>query len=741
MLDGQGCLLPVRHFHSDNSPVMISSLSGLYPTCCAEASAETNPNSNTNPLALQSPEALSWSLVAEVDRESNQGELLDFNISRSCIASPLPFEEADTTQACPNIGVVAEKGAISSIFSDFNCSSTSPSRSALVFHSSPMQVVEAGPAQAGSSYVEIEGVVSRHCLLAEVESRSSDFTRSVQEEGGSIKVIGGDEMPMEFAEAASSSVIQRDACLSRSVGDGSQIGGALITASLGNCDQVCSDGTERSSGAAHAGILQDVNKDLDSKEELLEFVCASKNCMDSKETQEASLETANAEKVLTKHSSRALLARHGWRSPCRDANGCKKMRVIKCIETSYESLSTGASTSAKRETTSSSANDEQQDYLPGRKYRDLVKSRFILELRRTYGMVEHLVFTYASGPENWTAYDANRKSLTLYITGGFGPANNSGALTLLRSAEKYNSVTGQWELLPPMSTPRHKCAGFFMDGNFYVIGGRDANHQPIMSGEEYNPSTGVWRTIPNMYFAPAVHHFRNGWGVAFKGLGDRLFVLGDQEGIAAFCWQPGPNTSVPDWQLLSHRERGVDSFLYNCHRRDVHLTDSCLERTQLSQAHLLHSTRTCTHGRLCESSTQLMMAFNATFDDVLKREEDSGNTNTCGKVFEWKVSAVMGDFVGIHKYWLQSVVQSCNLVDGQLQKIGCVEKVTMTSTTTPYPFIAEKLLEMDQLHRHYPYTSLIPPSHASLMDDYVSTFTLFPIPNPGDNQGPNTLLH
>ncbi|KAI5055303.1 hypothetical protein GOP47_0030448 [Adiantum capillus-veneris] len=706
MLDGQGCLLPVRHFHSDNSPVMISSLSGLYPTCCAEASAETNPNSNTNPLALQSPEALSWSLVAEVDRESNQGELLDFNISRSCIASPLPFEEADTTQACPNIGVVAEKGAISSIFSDFNCSSTSPSRSALVFHSSPMQVVEAGPAQAGSSYVEIEGVVSRHCLLAEVESRSSDFTRSVQEEGGSIKVIGGDEMPMEFAEAASSSVIQRDACLSRSVGDGSQIGGALITASLGNCDQVCSDGTERSSGAAHAGILQDVNKDLDSKEELLEFVCASKNCMDSKETQEASLETANAEKVLTKHSSRALLARHGWRSPCRDANGCKKMRVIKCIETSYESLSTGASTSAKRETTSSSANDEQQDYLPGlfnecalrcfafvplcdlgrlsrvgRKYRDLVKSRFILELRRTYGMVEHLVFTYASGPENWTAYDANRKvwktlppanedlrfrssdreSLSAgthvlwfgkvvfdfvyyrydlltnswdtgpsmknsrclfasascgdiaYVAGGFGPANNSGALTLLRSAEKYNSVTGQWELLPPMSTPRHKCAGFFMDGNFYVIGGRDANHQPIMSGEEYNPSTGVWRTIPNMYFAPAVHRrgmlnpspplvavvnnqlyavetttnalkiynkqrntwtdvgclpvpadFRNGWGVAFKGLGDRLFVLGDQEGIAAFCWQPGPNTSVPDWQLLSHRERGVDSFLYNC---------------------------------------------------------------------------------------------------------------------------------------------------------------------------------
>ncbi|KAI5054279.1 hypothetical protein GOP47_0030830 [Adiantum capillus-veneris] len=98
-------------------------------------------------------------------------------------------------------------------------------------------------------------------------------------------------------------------------------------------------------------------------------------------------------------------------------------------------------------------------------------------------------------------------------------------------------------------------------------------------------------------------------------------------------------------------------------------------------------------------------------------KEDSGNTNTCGKAFEITVWAVMGDFVGIHKYWLQSVVQSSHPVDGQLQKLGCVEKATMTSTATPYPFIDEKLLEMDQLHHRYSYTILNTTLHTSLMDD------------------------
>ncbi|KAH7294655.1 hypothetical protein KP509_27G011700 [Ceratopteris richardii] len=317
----------------------------------------------------------------------------------------------------------------------------------------------------------------------------------------------------------------------------------------------------------------------------------------------------------------------------------------------------------------------------GRKYRDLVRSGFIFNLRRYYGTVEHLVFIYTSGAEVWRVYDANRnlwrtlppanvdpafftsdkESLSAgthvlwlgkgmfnfvsyrydlitnswqvgpvmvnprclfasassgefaYVAGGFGHANNDEVLTVLNSAERYNSTTGQWEMLPPMDTPRQKCSGFIMDGKFYVIGGKDGNHQPITSGEEYDPSTRSWRTIPNMYFIPEIARqrafepspplvavvnnqlfavenltntlkmynkqsntwrnlgflpvradFRNGWGVAFKGLGDKLFVMGDLEGIAACCWQPGPNPTVPVWELLCQRERGEGSFLYNC---------------------------------------------------------------------------------------------------------------------------------------------------------------------------------
>ncbi|KAH7434827.1 hypothetical protein KP509_06G036600 [Ceratopteris richardii] len=87
-----------------------------------------------------------------------------------------------------------------------------------------------------------------------------------------------------------------------------------------------------------------------------------------------------------------------------------------------------------------------------------------------------------------------------YVAGGFGQANNDEVLIVLNSVERYNLTTGQWEMLPPMDTPRQKCSGFIMDGKFYVIGGKDGNHQPITSGEEYDPSTRSWRTIPNMYF-------------------------------------------------------------------------------------------------------------------------------------------------------------------------------------------------------------------------------------------------
>lgn len=203
-----------------------------------------------------------------------------------------------------------------------------------------------------------------------------------------------------------------------------------------------------------------------------------------------------------------------------------------------------------------------------------------------------------------------------FVAGGFSVGGMQ--FNVLNSAERYNSLKGIWEPLPPMSTPRHKCSGFFMDGKFYVIGGKTREHEQLTSGEEYDPAKNVWRTIENMYVAPVLAptfepspplvavagnelyaiesssnllkayekctntwkvlgqvpvraDFCNGWGLAFKALGDTLYVIGghrissqEGEGVAVFSWRPQPGASAPQWQLVNSRVTGTGDFLYNC---------------------------------------------------------------------------------------------------------------------------------------------------------------------------------
>ncbi|KAH7405301.1 hypothetical protein KP509_15G064800 [Ceratopteris richardii] len=203
-----------------------------------------------------------------------------------------------------------------------------------------------------------------------------------------------------------------------------------------------------------------------------------------------------------------------------------------------------------------------------------------------------------------------------YVAGGFSVGEMQ--FDVLNSAERYDSLTGTWTLLPPMHTPRHKCSGFFMDGKFYVIGGKTANHEQLTSGEEFDPANNTWRTIENMYSVPLLMpsiepspplvavagnelyaiesatnllkvyekssntwrvlgsvpvraDFCNGWGLAFKALDDHLFVIGGHrysshgaEGVAVFSWKPQPGAMFPEWQLVNSGFRGSGSFLFNC---------------------------------------------------------------------------------------------------------------------------------------------------------------------------------
>lgn len=699
MLDGQGCLFPVRHSNREETPQIHPSYSVVHKTCRAESSAESSPNPNVYPHLQDSRSDFCCPCSLDAS-ESNSGELVSPNSRKSgaCHCLPVLLAKVEPSQACDsNNGNLPEEIALPSGSLDFDCLSTDHSSSLL-----PAQEVEAG---ASSIHCELDEVDTNSCTFC---CKFLEISRSVQAEGSHNQIASEDVVRLDFVEAASSYGVGEEESLGKLGDEGSNFG-AEKSEGLCLCKYIeVSEGKDLSCmvvATISSSMTDDMGK-LSDVEHSPGLGSVSTSFKDLKEADVSSFQSACTEEILLEENGPELSPTNSASFEYVCATGGKRLRIINSDVT----LGGGANVGTHRKVPSDfhvdNADNQQQPYLPGldnesalrcfafvplsdlgrfalvgRQNRDLVKSRLIFKLRRMYGTVEHLVFIYASGAGGWTAYDANRnvwrtlppanvnpafnlqdrESLSAgthvlwfgkemfefvyyrydllinswergpsmvnprclfasascgefaYVAGGFGPANNTGALSLLNSAERYNSVTGVWERLPPMCTARQKCSGFFMDGKFYVIGGRDANHHPIMSGEEYNPVTGLWRTIPNMYFAPEVNRrdtcepspplvavvnnqlyaventtnilkmynkqnktwrnlgylpvradIRNGWGVAFKALGKRLFVMGDLEGIAACCWQPGPNPTEPLWELLCWRERGVGSFLYNC---------------------------------------------------------------------------------------------------------------------------------------------------------------------------------
>ncbi|KAG5068286.1 hypothetical protein JHK85_000663 [Glycine max] len=127
-----------------------------------------------------------------------------------------------------------------------------------------------------------------------------------------------------------------------------------------------------------------------------------------------------------------------------------------------------------------------------------------------------------------------------------GGTNKYG--NVLESAELYDSNSGTWELLPNMHTPRTLCSGFFMDGKCYVIASMYPLIVSLTCGDEYDVKTRNWRKIEehltnmvNKYDnerhtwselgrLPVRADSSNGWGLAFKGCGEKLLVMSGQRG-------------------------------------------------------------------------------------------------------------------------------------------------------------------------------------------------------------------
>ncbi|XAR51999.1 hypothetical protein NMG60_11006822 [Bertholletia excelsa] len=192
-----------------------------------------------------------------------------------------------------------------------------------------------------------------------------------------------------------------------------------------------------------------------------------------------------------------------------------------------------------------------------------------------------------------------------FVAGGVGIDPNG---EVYDTAEKYNPESKSWEPLPRMKMKRKLCSGCYMDNKFYVIGGRN-KHGELTCGEFFDGNK--WELIPDMlrddpvlssYSPPLIAvvnnelysleassnqlkvyqkgsntwkqlgrvpvraDSNNGWGVAFKSLGDELLVIGASDGNnTAICTcSPNPGAEELQWTLVGRNSDDHTRFILNC---------------------------------------------------------------------------------------------------------------------------------------------------------------------------------
>ncbi|KAG0584871.1 hypothetical protein KC19_3G241200 [Ceratodon purpureus] len=234
----------------------------------------------------------------------------------------------------------------------------------------------------------------------------------------------------------------------------------------------------------------------------------------------------------------------------------------------------------------------------------------------------------ATGPTVWR-YDLHTnewgkaakmiKNRCLFASASHGNyayfAGGSADGAVLKSAERYNSHTEEWEPLPDLHVNRKWCSGCILDNKFFVIGGQGSERQSLTSGEYYDEAEKRWVTVENMWPAartqspgqtapplvavvkdqlyaadastmelnsyhkgtntwrplgpvPSRSVDSSGWGMGFKAVRNEIFVIGgsSDRGNGTFCdqihaWPPSPN--VGGWREVGQLPN-TSGFIYNC---------------------------------------------------------------------------------------------------------------------------------------------------------------------------------
>ncbi|KAL9245969.1 hypothetical protein vseg_019559 [Gypsophila vaccaria] len=198
---------------------------------------------------------------------------------------------------------------------------------------------------------------------------------------------------------------------------------------------------------------------------------------------------------------------------------------------------------------------------------------------------------------------------TAYVAGGTCLAT----FGTLNSAEKYDSDSKSWVPLPKMKEKRVKCAGFYMDNKFCVVGGQSPSGEALTCAEVFDENKNTWTKIPgilngltisdspplvavvnNQLYTfetstnslmvylkdsnswkdlgtiPVRADSGNGWGVAFKSLGNELLAIGGSNispwgrGMTVYTCCPKPDAQYLDWKLLDDGRNSRSPFVMNC---------------------------------------------------------------------------------------------------------------------------------------------------------------------------------
>lgn len=104
----------------------------------------------------------------------------------------------------------------------------------------------------------------------------------------------------------------------------------------------------------------------------------------------------------------------------------------------------------------------------------------------------------------------------IYVCGGSGDG-----VEVLDTAERFSTLCGTWEALPPMIEPRCDATAQFIAGHVYVCGGcngQSSVSSVLSSVERFDPFLSIWEAAPEMLFARR--------GAAAGAIAAKMYVCG-----------------------------------------------------------------------------------------------------------------------------------------------------------------------------------------------------------------------